>query len=265
MTTIVVDNVRPSTAVRKRPPMSRLVGVELQKMFDTRSGFWMMASIIILSVLATGAVILWAPDDELTYETFSTAIGFPMAIVLPMIAILSVTSEWTQRSGLTTFTLVPDRGRVISAKAIAAVLVGIASMFVALAVGVIGNVVGTAITGTDLIWNVSALEFSYIVIANVLGLMTGFMLGILFRNSPGAIVGYFVYSLLLPTLAEVLAAGQEWFSDIRPWVDFNYAQGALFEGSVSGEQWANLATSGVVWLVLPLAIGLRLVMRSEVK
>jgi len=245
--------------------MSRLIGVELQKMFDTRSGFWMMASIVILSLLATGAVILWAPDDELTYETFATAIGFPMAVVLPMIAILSVTSEWTQRSGLTTFTLVPHRGRVIGAKAIGAVLVAVVSMFVAMAVGAVGNVVGTAITGTDLVWNVSVTELTYIVIANVLGLMVGFMLGVVFRNSPGAIVGYFVYSLLLPTLAELLAAGQEWFSDIRPWVDFNYAQGALFEGSVSGEEWANLATSGVIWLVLPLVVGLRLVMRSEVK
>ena len=55
-------------------------------MFDTRSGFWLMASIVITSVLATGAVILFAPDDELTYSTFAAAIGFPMAVILPMIA-----------------------------------------------------------------------------------------------------------------------------------------------------------------------------------
>ena len=34
-------------------PLTRLVGVELRKMFDTRSGFWLMASIVITSVLAT--------------------------------------------------------------------------------------------------------------------------------------------------------------------------------------------------------------------
>ena len=67
------------------------------------------------------AVILWAPDSELTYDTFAAAIGFPMSVILPMVAILSVTSEWTQRSGLTTFTLVPHRGRVIAAKAVATV------------------------------------------------------------------------------------------------------------------------------------------------
>ena len=265
MTAIAVESVTPTRAVRKRPTRSRLISVELQKMFDTRSGFWMMASIVIASVLATGAVILWAPDDELTYSTFATAIGFPMAVILPMIAVLSVTSEWTQRSGLTTFALVPHRGRVISAKAIAAVTVGIVSMFIAMGVGAVGNVIGTAITGTDLIWDASALDLTYIVIANVLGMMTGFMLGVLFRNSAGAIVAYFVYSFVLSTLTEVLASTQEWFTDIRPWIDFNYAQGALFDGDVSTEQWGQLATSGFIWLVVPLAVGLSLVMRSEVK
>ena len=80
-------------------------------MFDTRSGFWLIASIAITSILAAGGVILWAPGGELTYSTFATAIRFPVVIILPLIAILAVTSEWSQRTGLTTFTLVPHRGR----------------------------------------------------------------------------------------------------------------------------------------------------------
>ena len=50
---------RPTPA---RIPMSRIVAVELRKSFDTRSGFWLMASIGILAVIATGASILFAPD-----------------------------------------------------------------------------------------------------------------------------------------------------------------------------------------------------------
>ena len=109
-------------------PTARLVKSELRKMFNTRSGFWMLISIGLLSVLATCAVIIFAPDDEVTYESFATAIGFPMSVILPMIAILAVTSEWSQRSGLTTFTLVPSRGRVIGAKAIATFLVGVVAL-----------------------------------------------------------------------------------------------------------------------------------------
>ena len=175
-----------------------MVAVELRKMFDTRSGFWLMMSVAITATLATGAVILWAPDSELTYDTFAAAIGFPMSVILPMVAILSVTSEWTQRSGLSTFTLVPHRGRVIWAKAVGAVLIGVGSMVVAMAIGALGNIVGTAITGTPTIWDDSFLHLSEIVLANVLGMLIGFTLGVVIRNSAGAIVGYFVFTLVLP-------------------------------------------------------------------
>jgi ABC-type transport system involved in multi-copper enzyme maturation permease subunit len=257
-----VDAVRPPI---EPIPYTRVIGVELRKMFDTRSGFWLLASIGIASVLATGAVILFAPESEQDYESFATAVGFPMAVILPMIAILAVTSEWSQRSGLTTFTLVPGRGRVIGAKAICAALVGVVSMFVALGVGALGNVVGTAISGAPTTWNISPLEFSYIVLANVLGMAVGFMLGVLIRNSAAAIVGYFVYSLVLPTVFAMLAAFQDWFRDLQPWVDFNFAQTRLFDSTMTGEYWAQLGVSSLIWLVLPMAIGLMLLRRSEVK
>ena len=51
-TAIAIDTNRPGV------PMSRLVKVELRKMFDTRSGFWLMMSIAIVSTIATIAVIL---------------------------------------------------------------------------------------------------------------------------------------------------------------------------------------------------------------
>jgi ABC-2 type transport system permease protein len=267
MTTVAVEH-EATRAARPAPamiPFSRLASVELRKSFDTRSGFWLMASIAITALIATAATVAFAPDDELTYEAFATAIGFPMSVLLPVIAILSVTSEWSQRSGLTTFTLVPHRSRTILAKGVVAIGIAVASMLVALAIGAVGNVVGTAIAGVDTSWNVTAVEFCYIVLANTLGLLVGFMLGVLIRNSAAAIVGYFVYSFVLPTLSMLLASSQDWFKDLQPWVDFNYAQSALFNGSMTGEQWANLGVTSLVWLLLPLAVGLRLIIRSEVK
>ena len=268
MTTATLERdvpLAPSRPAPKPIPMSRIVGVELRKMFDTRAGFWLLASIGILATIATGAVIIFAPDSEQTYENFATAFGFPMAVVLPLIAILSVTSEWSQRTALTTFTLVPSRGRVIGAKAFGALLIGVVSMALAGLIGALGNVVGTAISGVDTTWNVSAADFSMIVLANVLGMAMGFMLGTLFRSSAGAIVAYFVFTLLFPTLSSALASSQAWWHDHGPWFDFNYSTAALFDGVPDGEQWAQIGVSGIFWLVIPLAIGLRLVLRSEVK
>jgi hypothetical protein len=264
-TTMEAPVASPSAADHRPIPMSRILGVELRKMFDTRSGFWLLTSIGVCAVLATTAVILFAPRDELTYETFATAIGFPMAVVLPMVAILSVTSEWSQRTGLTTFTLVPSRATVIAAKLVDTVAIGVVSMLVAGAVGAVGNVLGTAIAGVDTSWNVSVADYAMIIIANVLGMLVGFMLGVLFRSSAGAIVAYFVFSLLLPTISGALSSTQEWYRHAMPWFDFNYAQSALFNGVPDAAQWAHLGTAGLIWLVAPLAIGLWLLMRSEVK
>lgn len=246
-------------------PFSRIVTTELRKMLDTRSGFWLMASIGILALLATAAVILFAPDKELTYNSFVAAIGIPMTLVLPMIAILSVTGEWSQRSGLTTFTLVPHRGWVIAAKAISCVGVAVVTIPLAFGIGALGNVVGTAIAGVDPVWDLTVTNLLTIVLANVLSLLVGFMLGVVIRSSAGALVAYCVYQFLLPTLALPLAASQNWFRDLQPWVDFDHAQGALFDGALTAQQWAQLGVTGMIWLAIPLTVGLGFVMRAEVK
>ncbi|CAN5478515.1 hypothetical protein BH09ACT12_BH09ACT12_22550 [soil metagenome] len=246
-------------------PFSRLVSVELRKMFDTRSGFWLMASIAMTAVVASGAVIAFAADDAITYDTFAAAIGFPMTVVLPMIAVLSVTSEWSQRTGLTTFTFVPHRGRVIRAKLACTVAIGVVGIVVAAGIGALGNLLGASIAGVDVVWDLSALQLSMIALATVINMLMGFTVGVLLRNSAAAIVAYFVYCYVLAGLTMLLAESQQWFADAQPWVDLNYAQGALFDAVPSAEQWANLGVASLIWLVLPLAVGLRIVVRSEVK
>jgi ABC-2 type transport system permease protein len=253
------------TAAPAPIPLSRIVSVELRKSLDTRSGFWLMASIGIASLLATAGVILFAADDQLTYSTFTLATGFPMAVILPMIAILSVTGEWSQRSGLTTFTLVPHRDRIVLAKGIVAVSVAVASMLVAFTIGAIGNVAGSVMAGTDAVWDQGVATLASVVVGNTLVLVVGFMLGVLIRSSAGAIVAYFVYAFVLPPLLEVLAASQQWFRDLHPWVDPNVTQHALFHGPLIGEQWLQLGVTSMGWLVAPLALGLWTLRRSEVK
>jgi hypothetical protein len=235
-------------------------------MFDTRSGFWLMIGIAASALIATGAVIAFAPDNEIVYDNFGAAVGIPMVFLLPVMAILSVTSEWSQRSGLTTFTLVPHRNRVLAAKAIVAMAVGAVAIGVALAIGALGNVVGAGIAGVDPVWDISLSQALTLTFANVLNLMIGFMLGVLIRNSPGAVVGYFVYGFVLPPLTMLLAELNDWWKDAQPWLDFNFAQGPLYDdGGLTSTDWAHLAVAGSIWLLLPLAVGLFLIRRSEVK
>jgi hypothetical protein len=266
--------VPPATTTEAAPvrrtaqpiPITRLVKVELRKMFNTRSGFWMLVSIGVLSVIATGAVIIFAPDSAVTYESLATAIGFPMSVILPMIAILAVTSEWSQRSGLTTLTLVPSRGRVIGATAIAPLLVGLGSMAVAFAVGALGNAAGSALAGVDTVWDISLSMAPQMVLGNLVGMAIGFTLGVVLRNSAAAIVGYFVVSLVMPGILVLLAQVRSWFEDLQPWIDWNETQVELFEGATNtGEEWAMLGSTTMIWIVIPLVVGLLSLRRSEVK
>jgi hypothetical protein len=99
----------------------------------------------------------------------------------------------------------------------------------------------------------------------MLALASDFALGALFLNSPAGIVVYFVYSFVLPIPFAIGAALMGWFDDLRPWVDFNFAQTPLGDGTVHGNEWAHLVTSGLIWLGLPLAIGIWRIGRTEVK
>ena len=267
MSATAAEALRPRIVVRHRLPLTGVTQVELRKMFNTRSGFWLIASIAISAVLATAGVILWAGDDQLTYSTFATAIRFPVVVILPLIAILSVTSEWSQRTGLTTFTLVPHRSRIIAAKAISSVLIAVAAMVLTFVVGALGNLTSAAVTGTALVWDVTWTQCLYYVLGMILSLLIGFMLGVLIRSSTGAIVAYFVLTFVLPTVFGLLAESQQWFRDLQPWVDVQFAQSGLFvfDQALTGEQWANIAVTGLTWLLVPLAIGLGIVLRAEVK
>jgi len=176
-----------------------------------------------------------------------------------------VTDEWSQRSGLTTFTLVPGRGRVVIGKAIACLTTALVPVPIAFGVGALGNLLGTAIAGVDTLWDLTVANLLTIGSANLLALLFGFMLGVLIRKSPAAIVAYFVCTFVLPPLTMLLAGSQDWFRKLQPWVDYGYAQSQFFDGAVTTQQWTHLAVTSAIWLVIPLAVGLVLMSRTEVK
>jgi hypothetical protein len=188
-----------------------------------------------------------------------------MSVVLPIIAALAVTAEWSQRSGLTTFAVVPHRGRVMLGKALGVLAVAIPATAIALAVGALGNVVGAAISGQPAVWDQRMTAAPYLLLSSALTLLAGFACGTLIRSSAGAIVAFFVYSFVVPPILGLLAVSKEWFTDVRPWVDLNHQVTALQSGGFDGQQWQQLGVAAVIWLGVPLVIGMWTLLRSEVK
>jgi ABC-type transport system involved in multi-copper enzyme maturation permease subunit len=202
LNTAQAETLRTSRTVARTNtiPLRRIVAVELRKSFDTRAGLWLLASIGLASLLTTGAVIAWGPDKDFTYSTFTTTIAFPMSVILPIIAALAVTAEWTQRSGLTTFTIVPHRRRIMLGKAIGLALVAVPATALAFAVGAGGNVVASRISGNDIVWDQDLVAVPYMLLSLILTLAMGLVCGTAIRDSAGAIVAYFVFSFVIPPL-----------------------------------------------------------------
>jgi ABC-2 type transport system permease protein len=96
-------------------------------------------------------------------------------------------------------------------------------------------------------------------------MLGGFALACLLLNTPAAIVVFFAYKWVLPVLFFWGSSLMNWFDRLSPWLNFQAAQGPLYEMPLSGKEWGQLLVSGFVWLVVPLAIGLWRIRRAEVK
>lgn len=253
----VAQRTAPADAAMRTPatPFARLTAIELRKMADTRAGFWLLASIVLLIVAA--AVVRGATVDaaDRSLSDLFEVVQWPVGILLPVLGILSVTSEWSQRTALTTFTLVPSRFRVVGSKIAAAVALAAAALVVSLVVAVVANLV----MGGD--WGFSAMKVVQALVFQLAGLLGGLAFGLLFQASAPAIIAYYV----LPTVVSIVVSIVSALEDVARWIDTSQTLAPLVEGTPSGTEWARIATSVALWVLLPLALGLWRLPRSEVK
>jgi ABC-type transport system involved in multi-copper enzyme maturation permease subunit len=248
-------------------PFGRLVRVELRKLADTRAGRWLLIAIgaLTLLVLIIQLSVVLGQDLHPKYIDFLQGMNTPMGVLLPVLGVLSVTSEWSQRTAMVTFTLEPSRVRVVAAKFVSILLISVLALIVGVLLGALANVLYGAFSGNPVVWGSAGKYAVYYLLLYVFGMATGFAFGALFLNSPAGIVIYFVYSFVLPTIFGIAAALMDWFERLQPWIDFNFSQGKLIDATITGKGWAQLAVGGIIWLVIPLVIGVWRIRRAEVK
>jgi ABC-2 type transport system permease protein len=179
-----------------------------------------------------------------------------------VLGILAVTAEWSQRTGLVTFTLEPSRLRVAVAKLVAAVLIGLLAVVVALGIAALSNGAGTAFLDGPGTWTFEAANVRDFFTVQLIGILQGFAFGMLLMNTAAAIVLYYVIPIAWSVLFSMVGA----LENVAPWLDLNTAIAPAFEQRTfqSGD-WAHIAVAGTIWVVLPLALGLVRLLRREVK
>jgi ABC-type transport system involved in multi-copper enzyme maturation permease subunit len=253
-----MTTVRPLPSDVDLPvPLPRLVLVEMRKMLDTRAGFWLLAIIVLLTAVATVLTAVFGSDEGTQMEILLLAASAPQGLLLPVLGVLLVTSEWGQRAAMTTFTLVPRRERVVVAKIIAALGIGLAVLLVTFAIAALA----AALSGAD-VGDVESETLGHFTLLQVLGIVQGLAFGLLLLNSAAAIVSFF----LLPIITSIVFSVAEPLSDLRDWVDLGFAQAPLSEpGSLTGDEWAHVASTSVIWILLPMALGCWRMLTAEVK
>lgn len=250
----------PEPAGRPGVPLGRLFRVELRKLVDTRAGRWLAATTAALSVLVVTAFLIWGEARETTYEGVLQLAVLPLTILLPVLGILTATAEWSQRTGMVTFALSPQRGRVVAAKVGAAAVLGLGVVVVAFAGVALAYLVGSAARGLTPVWSLPADVVGGIALAMAVFLVQGVAFGLVFLNTPVAIV----LSLVLPTAFTIVGALVSGFERVAVWLDLSRVTEPLLTGAMTSSDWAHLGTASLVWVGLPLAAGTWRVMTREV-
>lgn len=267
MTTATISSPRSRGQSIPTAPnrFDRQLAVELRKSVDTRSGRALMiitAALVVIVLAVQIAIGRQVPEIGLTFGSLAVSVGTATAMLLPVLGILLITSEWSQRTTLITFVLEPRRMQVMLAKLIAGVILAVAAMVLVVAVAALGTPIAAGIADRPVDWTLAAGPLLGLVAQQVIAVVSGMALAALILNTPAAIVAYVGYALLLPALLPLLAMwgpGEK----VAPWIDFSAAQTAL-TSAMSGTDWAHLAVSGGIWLVLPMTLGLIRIARSDI-
>ena len=264
MSTVILNPSAAAPIIGARPiapqRFSTLLAVELRKLVDTRSGRW------LLGLLAATCVFLqiWLithGDFAVNFHHYSNGTVAAIAFVVPVIGLLAMTSEWTQRTALTTFTLSPRRLRVIGAKFAASMILSFAMLVFGLLVAAaglgIGGLVHPHAVGGDIPISVAGDLRAYVVFT---------LAQVVMASAFGALAGQTVVALGIYLAAPTVwaAVGSQLFGSTARWFDI-WDTYSRISSDHPGDHIAQTVTSVAVWVVIPAVIGLMRSVRREVK
>jgi ABC-2 type transport system permease protein len=255
-TFIAPTTVRPSSSTG--PSLARLTRIELRKSVDTRAGRWLLVGVAAIGVALTFVTVLAGGASDHTFADGAGNIQGAMTILAPVLGILLITSEWSQRTALQTFALVPRRGRVVSAKLLAgAVLSQLVAVF-----GVALSLLATAVASHPASgsWHHLGLVVFGSLLVQLLAVLSGMAFGLLLLNSAVAIV----LNFLVPTAWTIISTSIHALHGVRSWLDITRPSSDLLSGSMSGQRWAQLGVATLIWVVALLIAGVVRLRRKEI-
>ena len=235
---------------------STLIAVETRKLTDTRSGRWMLGVIVGLSAAALAWKVGHA-DIAVSSRNYIKTIAAIVAFGAPIIGLLAMTSEWTQRTALATFTMVPRRLRVVAAKFVASMMLSLGLLIVGVLLALGATALGGVIHGHAM-YDASFDDLRGALMIVVLQVVMASAFGALAAQTAVALVAY----LAAPAIWADFAPGL--FKGAAPWFDVFGAYDRLSSNRPL-DHVAQTLVSITVWVAIPAAIGVLRSIHREIK
>lgn len=250
MTALTLAPVAAPTQVS----FGRTFRVEVLKATDTLAARILFGVILFVTLAAVFGIPLLATYGVEGNEIFSSdftmiSVGI-LSLAAPLLAIMLFTSEWSQKSALSTFVTEPRRGRVLLAKTLVAVLLGVVAWALGMAIGYLGVVVFQA-AGVNITWAVDQREIVGMLVTTVYGTLQGAALGLLLMNTPLAIV----ILLVAPNALGFLRILNETTAQVWSWIAPNASYEALATLKFTADDVPRFLVSTLIWIVAPSVVG----------
>jgi hypothetical protein len=250
--------VQPAPAAQFHPiSFSRLLRAEWRKTTGTRAARWLLAAVAIITIGGLEIPLLFPHDVTQSRASYLTWAGLGLSRLLPIVLMLAMTAEWSQRTAMTTFTQQPRRARVLTAKIVTGLGVSLAGAgyafgateLVVTAARAAGHHIGTG-------WNWPQLAgFAvFILLTSTIGIAFDALL----HNTAAAIITYFALAAAFSLL--MIPAPQA----VGNWINTGQTYGWVLDGQWAGHG-AQIATSTLLTIVLPLTAGVVRTLRREVR
>lgn len=242
-------------------PFARLVRLESRKVVDTRSGRWLLVTIAALVAVALGLVLRFGEPGDLTFGMLVAVTSTVLLLLYPVLGILTVTAETSQRTALVTYAVEPRRWRVVAAKVLAASWWAAIGLVVAVALGAAAHGIAVLTRDVPADWSPAWASLGGFALSLLLAVLQGIAFGLLLSSPALAVSAYFVLPIAWVFVANLTPGLRR----IGPWLDPSTSGQTLVSGTMTGTDWVHLATSNALWVALPLAVGLAVLSRREVK
>jgi len=230
--------------------------VEWRKSIDTRAARWLLAAIALLTAGATMVPLFLPRQLQQGWLSYLATTALVLALLLPLVSIMTLTSEWGQRSVLVTFTQEPRRDRVVAAKVLSGLVLAVLGAAYAFGISAAAMAVSDLL-GRSVTWSVGWKYVAGFMLFVIVNSLMGIAFGALLLNTPAAVVLF----LVLPTLWTMLSYG--WLEDIGRWLDTAQTYRYILESDWDGHTGPILVSLGV-WVAVPLALGTVRTLRREV-